>query len=74
MGYFILDDLALKAGLGYGDSGIDGIDGMFNWKVGGKYYVVGQFPVAVDVNGASGNDVSPLWLGIQAGICLVCCG
>ena len=67
VGYFILDDLALKAGLGYGDSGIDGIDGMFNWKVGGKYYVVGQFPVAVDVNGASGNDVSPLWLGIQAG-------
>ncbi|MEL6811992.1 MAG: hypothetical protein AAFP76_11705 [Bacteroidota bacterium] len=66
-GYFILDDLALKAGLGYSDSGVDGVDGTFNWKFGGKYYIAGQFPVAADVNGASGNDVSPLWVGIQAG-------
>ncbi len=67
VGYFILDDLALKAGLGYGDAGVDGIDGTFNWKVGGKYYIAGQFPVAVDANGSSGNDVSPLWIGIQGG-------
>ncbi len=66
-GYFLLDDLAVKLGLGYGDSGVDGVDGMFNWKVGGKYYVAGQFPVAVDVNGASGNDVSPMWVGLQGG-------
>jgi hypothetical protein len=65
-GYFILDDLALKAGLGYADSGVDGVDGMFNWKFGGKYYIASQFPVGIDVSGASGNDVSPLWLGFQA--------
>ncbi|MFT4698429.1 MAG: hypothetical protein ACI9SJ_001578 [Flavobacteriaceae bacterium] len=65
-GYFIMDDLALKAGLGYNDSGADGVDGMFNWKFGGKYYIAGQFPVGIDVSGASGNDVSPLWLGFQA--------
>ncbi len=65
VGYFILDDLALKGGLGYGDPGIDGVDGTFNWKFGGKYYIVGQFPIGVDVNGSSGNDFSPLWVGIQ---------
>ncbi|MEP2935711.1 MAG: hypothetical protein ABJM06_08330 [Gilvibacter sp.] len=66
-GYFVIDDLAIKAGLGYGDSGAEGVDGMFNWKFGGKYYVVGQFPVGVDINGQSGNDFSPMWVGIQAG-------
>lgn len=65
-GYFILDDLALKGGLGYGDAGIDGVDGTLGWKFGGKYYINGNIPVGVDVNGASGNDVSPLWVGIQA--------
>ncbi len=65
-GYFILDDLALKAGLGYGDSGVDGVDGTFGWKFGGKYYINGNIPVGADVNGASGNDFSPMWVGIQA--------
>ncbi|HPF10106.1 MAG TPA: hypothetical protein PKW08_11625 [Flavobacteriaceae bacterium] len=65
-GYFILDDLALKAGLGYGDPGIDGVDGTFNWKFGAKYYVAGQFPIAADVNGSSGNSYSPMWVGVQA--------
>lgn len=63
-GYFILDDLALKAGMGYSDS--DNGDGRFNWKFGGKYYVAGQFPVGVDVNGSSGDSFSPMFLGIQA--------
>ncbi|TDI78921.1 MAG: hypothetical protein E2O83_05640 [Bacteroidetes bacterium] len=66
-GYFILDDLALKGGLGYGDSGGGGSSGMFNWKFGGKYYIAKMFPVAVDVNGSSGNGFSPLWVGLQAG-------
>ncbi len=66
-GYFIMNDLALKAGLGYSDAGVSGVDGTFNWKVGGKYYIASQFPVGLDLNGASGNSVSPLWLGIQAG-------
>lgn len=67
VGYFVIDDLALKAGLGYADAGIDGIDGTFNWKFGGKYYIASAWPVGVDINGASGNDFSPLFLGIQAG-------
>jgi len=65
-GYFVIDDLALKAGLGYGDSGADGVDGTFNWKFGGKYYIAGQFPIGVDINGASGNSFSPMFLGFQA--------
>ncbi|MAY21424.1 MAG: hypothetical protein CMC74_01445 [Flavobacteriaceae bacterium] len=64
-GYFILDDLALKAGLGYGDPGED-VDGTFGWKFGGKYYINGNIPVGVDVNGASGDNFSPLWVGVQA--------
>jgi len=66
VGYFLIEDLALKLGLGYFDSGFEGMDGMFNWKFGGKYYIAGQFPVGIDVNGSTGNDVSPLWLGFQA--------
>ncbi|MBZ0328375.1 MAG: hypothetical protein K8F54_12260 [Altibacter sp.] len=66
-GYFIIDDLALKGGLGYGDSGQDGVDGMFGWKFGAKYYIIGMIPVGADVNGASGNGFSPMWVGIQAG-------
>ena len=65
-GYFVLDDLALKAGLGYSDGSGDD-DGFFNWKFGGKYYIVSQFPVGVDVNGSSGDDWSPLWVGFQGG-------
>ena len=42
-----LDDLAIKAGLGYSDLGLDGVDGTFNWKFGGKYYIGEQFPVGV---------------------------
>lgn len=63
-GYFVIDDLALKAGLGYSDA--DNSDGMFNWKFGGKYYIVGQFPIGIDVNGSSGDDFSPMFLGFQA--------
>ncbi len=66
-GYAVADDLFVKAGLGYSDTNIDGIDGTFNWKFGAKYYVASQFPVQVDLNGASGNDFSPLYLGLQAG-------
>ncbi len=65
VGYFVIDDLAVKLGLGYGDSNLS--DGVFNWKLGGKYYIISKVPVAIDVNGASGNNVSPLWLGIQGG-------
>src|SRR5690606_25294619 len=67
-GYFVMDDLAVKLGLGYND--FDGASS-FSYKVGAKYYIASQFPVQVDVTGASGDDVfgdeSPLWLGLQGG-------
>jgi hypothetical protein len=66
-GYFIADDLALKVGLGYSD-----FDGSSNltYKLGAKYYIASQFPVQLDLTGASSNDLfgeNPLWLGLQGG-------
>lgn len=68
-GYFIVDDLALKAGLGFGDNGFNSI---LSYKLGAKYYVLGQFPVAMDFTGASIQDVdeNPIFLGIQGGYAL----
>ena len=65
-GYFVMDDLAIKAGLGYTD--LDGFS-MFSYKLGGKYYVGGQIPIQVDITGASIEDAdeNPLWLGLQGG-------
>lgn len=67
-GYFVMDDLAVKLGLGYND--FDGASS-FSYKLGAKYYIASQFPVQLDITGASGDDVfgdeSPLWLGLQGG-------
>ncbi|TCK69065.1 hypothetical protein DFQ05_0577 [Winogradskyella wandonensis] len=67
-GYFLADDLALKVGLGYTD--FDGSSN-FTYKLGAKYYIDSQFPVQVDLTGASSDDVfgseNPLWLGLQGG-------
>jgi len=65
-GYFLMDDLALKAGLGYSD--YDG-QSVFSYKLGAKYYIISQIPVQIDVNGASLKDFdeNPLWLGLQGG-------
>jgi hypothetical protein len=65
-GYFVVDDLAVKAGLGYTD--LDGFS-MFSYKLGAKYYLGGQVPIQVDLTGASMEDFdeNPLWMGIQAG-------
>lgn len=64
-GYFIMDDFAIKAGLGYGDS--DNSDGRFSYKAGAKYYIESQFPVQIDFNGSSGDNFSPFFLGLQGG-------
>ena len=65
-GYFIADDLAIKFGLGYND--FDG-DNAFTYKLGAKYYIASQFPVQIDLTGASGDlfGEDPLWLGLQGG-------
>lgn len=66
-GYFIMDDLAIKAGLGYADSGVEGADGLFSYKVGAKYYLMSQIPVQLDLSGNTPEGASPMWLGLQAG-------
>lgn len=69
-GYFVIDNLALKAGLGYGGVKTDFIDTtIFSYKVGAKYYIVNQIPIQVDFSGASIKDVdeNPSYLGMQAG-------
>lgn len=63
-GYFVIDDLAVKLGLGYSDSGSNGL---FSYKIGAKYYIIKQIPVQLDLSGNTPKGSSPMWLGLQAG-------
>lgn len=69
-GYFVMDDLAIKGGLGYSswDTSL-GDDSAFSYKLGAKYYIESMIPVQLDLTGASWKDANenPLWLGFQAG-------
>lgn len=71
-GYFIIDDLAFKVGLGYGGDSVSSTNA-FSYRLGAKYYVKSMIPVTLDVTGASGDAVedfageTPMWLGIGAG-------
>jgi outer membrane protein W len=71
-GYFIMDNLALKAGLGYGSDSASETSS-FSYRLGAKYYVKSMIPVTLDLTGASGDAVenfageTPMWLGIGAG-------
>ena len=67
-GYFIMDNLALKAGLGYGGKSEDDSN-TFSYRVGAKYYAMGMIPLTLDLTGASVKDAdeNPMWLGIGAG-------
>ncbi len=72
-GYFVIDNLALKLGLGYGGIKTDLIDtSIFSYKFGAKYYVVSQFPLQLDYSGASIKDAdeNPSYFGMQAGYAL----
>lgn len=66
-GYFVMDDFAIKLGLGYTD--FDGDSNMFTYKFGAKYYVISEIPFEISITGASIKDAdeNPLWLGIQGG-------
>lgn len=66
-GYFVMDDLAVKAGLGYTD--FDGDFSTFTYKLGAKYYISSMIPIQVDLTGASIKDAeeNPMWLGLQGG-------
>ncbi|MDG5491417.1 hypothetical protein [Psychroserpens sp. SPM9] len=67
VGYFIKDNLAIKAGLGYSDLGED--FSVFSYKVGAKYYIGGEFPVGVDYTGSSIKDAeeNPSYVGVEGG-------
>lgn len=64
-GYFIMDDLALKAGLGYSDG--EFTEGSFVYKVGAKYYISSMIPVGVDFTGTSSDGEGANWIGLQGG-------
>ena len=70
-GYFIMDNLALKAGLGFGGNKPDGGESSstFSYKLGAKYYIMSMIPVQVDYSGSNTKDFdeNPSYLGLQAG-------
>jgi hypothetical protein len=73
-GYFVQDDFAIKAGVGYTD--LDG-GSYFSYKIGAKYYAGGVVPFQLDITGATREDIDspfgsfetpdPLYLGLQGG-------
>lgn len=72
VGYFIIDDLAIKVGLGEGVINGDNFipnTNIFSYKIGAKYYVLSRIPFQVDWSGATikhfNEDAS--YLGIQGG-------
>lgn len=72
-GYFVMDDLAIKLGIGYNSYDDGFIDGSgIAYKLGAKYYIKSMIPVQVDYTAGSGDlyeigNESPSYLGIQAG-------
>ncbi|THD32107.1 MAG: hypothetical protein DI588_08365 [Flavobacterium johnsoniae] len=60
-GYFIIDNLAIKGGLGYAD--------YFSYKIGAKYYISSKIPVQLDYSGVFEQDYygSVSYMGVQAG-------
>lgn len=66
-GYFVINNLALKGGVGVlSSSG----ESLFRYKVGLKAYLFSHVPIAIDFTGvtASGENVS--WIGLQGGYAL----
>lgn len=70
-GYFFMDDLAVKVGLGYGGYSIkDGpSSNAFSYKIGAKYYIMSMIPVQIDYSGAKVKDVTDneSFIGAQVG-------
>ena len=69
-GYFVMDNLALKVGIGYGGMKNDLFDTtIFSYRIGAKYYALGNIPLQIDYSGASIKDAdeNPSYFGIQAG-------
>ncbi len=74
-GYFVMDDLAVKVGLGFGGASASGggsSTSAFAYKIGAKYYVIRMIPVELSYTGVSvsGASENPSYVGIQAGYAL----
>jgi hypothetical protein len=71
-GYFIKDNLAIKLGLGYGDTGIKGSETPIAYKIGAKYYLKSMIPIELSYNGVGIGqaDANPTYVGLQAGYAL----
>jgi len=66
-GYFVIDNLAVKAGFGFQDHG--GANS-FSYKLGAKYYIANKFPVGVDYTGVSYSEDylgNPSFVGVEGG-------
>jgi Outer membrane protein beta-barrel domain len=71
-GYFVMDNLAIKAGLGFGGNNPknDKSTSVFSYKIGAKYYVINTIPFELSYNGVTfsdNNGKNPSFLGIQGG-------
>ncbi len=71
-GYFIADNFAIKAGLGFStyDADNDAVDtNAFSYMLGSKYYIKSMIPVQLDFRGSTIKDAeeNPLWIGLQGG-------
>jgi hypothetical protein len=68
-GYFIMENLAIKAGVGFGGSKPDGGDSTTSttYKIGAQYYIMGKIPVGVDYTGFSSEGTNASWIGIEGG-------
>jgi hypothetical protein len=71
-GYFLKDKLALKLGLGYGNTGIKGQETPIAYKIGAKYYFKSMIPIELSYNGVGFGeaDANPTYVGAQVGYAL----
>lgn len=65
-GYFLMEGLALKLGVGYGD---DSVNSVLGFKIGAKYYLQDKFPIQLDLNGSYNKVLfaNPMYVGLQVG-------
>jgi hypothetical protein len=73
-GYFVMNNLAVKLGLGYGGVSpkVGDAFSAFSYKLGAKYYVINTIPLELSLNGTSLSKKSegfkdPMYIGIQGG-------
>lgn len=68
-GYFIMDNFALKAGLGFTSLTTKGSNSttIATYKFGAQYYILNKIPVGVDFTGLSTKSENANWIGMEAG-------